>query len=702
MTTLYLGLALSNAPIISAPFTVVATDGWQVTDTTPTDLSLTEFQVRRQGYTTAGVATQWNETLKVTKRVRQAYPNQTSFTADQVALNDYIYSTDTIVGVLNGSLETSPKPIANWTMMRRTTVGDSLPWEVIAFHKDARNYGSGGVGQQVACVRVRATDGTNYTAWQTVSSTTLSTSCEWDNAPEVFAGTLDVSGLNNPALIWLEGEVYPWIGGAASVLKSEDNNTAGTGKRTFTRRHYRRDTARAATFWRVYVASTGNDTTGVASQTDATAAASPCLTVGGALAKLRTAAGATTRGSMDNAHIYIVDTVNMGTPAFQTYYPQDLGGVIITRASGTARASAIANLSSNFRPYFSDHTTGIDEGALIFEDVSFNVGGAFNFTGEASFKLFTQFRNCNIDCNSQTVTLRSNSHFQFFGCNFTDYASGGGPLGQTNSSGDNRGILGCTVDLADASPDSYLIVGSNITRMGTIAFFDASENGHINYNNKVYDRKPDAVPFDYRGSVVGGNLGSYALAQNFVETLRTLGGNGSISLSADSRSGNLTHVVCIHNNTPGDGGRARHNIAYDETVGTARTHKFVCYKGNLGDQLNSKADIFISDGARRGNAPFDHGVACEGNYTKDLNASGGALSFGVLYAGIGTQIAAGSPLYVDNRAVNNTGPVAGSSGGDYKLQAGSGARDILSIPLLKYDIDGTSRGTGTQDAGCYA
>lgn len=702
MTIFYFGNATANAPSITAPFTAVATNGWQVTDTTPTDLALDAFQVRRQGYTTAGATTNWTETLKTTKRVRNAYPSETTFTADQVAVSDVIYSTDTIVGALNGSLEVSPKPIANWAMVSRTTIGNTLHWEIIAGHKDARNYGASGVGQQVACVRVRATDGTNFTSWQTVGSTSLSTHCEYPNPPEVFAGDLDVSGLSNPALIWLEGEVYPWIGDSASVLKSEDNFSASAPKYTFTRRYFRRDTARVATFWKVYVASTGNDTTGVASQTDATAAASPCLTVAGAWAKLRTAAGATTRGSMDNATIYIVDTVNMGTPAFQSYYPQDIGAVIITRASGTARASAIVQTSSNFRPYFSDHTSGIDEGALIFQDVTFKMGGAFNFTGETSFKLFTQFYNCNIDANSQTVTLRSNSHFRFMGCVFSNYAAGGGPLGQTNSSGDQRGAFGVTVDLADSSIDGYAIVGCNITRMGSIAMFDASVNGHINYNNKLFDRKPDAVPFDYRGSVVGGNLGSYFLAQNFVESLRTTGGSGSISISADSRNGNLTHVACFHNNTPGDGGRARHNIAYDETAATARFHKNVAYKGNLGDQLNSKADIFISISARRGNAPFDHGVSCEGNYTKDVNAAGGGLAFGVLYAGIGSKIANGSPLYVDNRAVSNTGPVAGSSGGDYHLQAGSPARDILSYPLLKYDIDGALRGTGTQDAGCYA
>lgn len=392
----------SNPPETAS---VIQANGWEIINSAPSDLSLGQVKVVRQGYDTSALPKVWVDTLYRTKRVRQVYPNQASFTSTEETLSDYVYSTDFVFGLANQSTETSPKPIANWVMPDRLTVASSVHWEITAFHKDARNWGAGGVGQQVACVRVRATDGTNYTAWQSDSSTSLSTYIEWANAPEVFSGDIDVSGLTD-GLIWLEAEVYPWLGAAASVLKSEDNQTAGKGLRAFTRRYFLKNATKANTPWRAYVASTGNDTTGVASQTDATAAASPCLTVGGALAKLRTAAGATTRGSIDNAQIFIVDSVNMGTPAFQAYYPQDIGAVVITRASGTARASAVVTINQTFRPYFSDHTSGITTGALLFKDVSVVLGGAFNMAGEASSRLVWRMWNCNFNLGGFATSMR--------------------------------------------------------------------------------------------------------------------------------------------------------------------------------------------------------------------------------------------------------------------------------------------------------
>lgn len=136
----------------AGPFVSLASDGWQATVTSPVDLSMTPVPVLRQGYDGNGVATTYGETLYLTKRVRQAYPNQASFTADKVALSDYLYSTDGVTGSANNSAETSPKPKAQWIMPHGMVVGTTLRWEIVAFH---RNAGAADNIGQVACVRVR-------------------------------------------------------------------------------------------------------------------------------------------------------------------------------------------------------------------------------------------------------------------------------------------------------------------------------------------------------------------------------------------------------------------------------------------------------------------------------------------------------------------------------------------------------------------
>lgn len=155
--SLSLGLSLASRGGEAAavvPISAVTADGWQAAMISPADLALSPVMVSRQGFDATGAATTHSETLYTTKRVRQAYPNQAVLTTDTVALGDYVYSTDTIAGVTNSSSETSPKPIANWTMADRKVVGNSLTLSLVAFHRNAR------AGKPVAAVVFRATDGT--------------------------------------------------------------------------------------------------------------------------------------------------------------------------------------------------------------------------------------------------------------------------------------------------------------------------------------------------------------------------------------------------------------------------------------------------------------------------------------------------------------------------------------------------------------
>lgn len=675
-----------------AALTSVAADGWQATVPSPTDLSLSSVSVDRAGFDATGTAATLNETLYLTKRVRQAYPNEASFTADQVAANDYIMAADTVAGAVNNSTKVSPKPIANWVMPSRLTVGDEIEWEISAFHY----FG-------IASVWVRANDGTNQTDWQVVSTTSVSSYVEDPVPVLVYRNRLSVTGIADPAQAWLEAQVFPRVGTSASVLKSEDLQTAGKTHRAFTRRYFRRDTTLAATFPKVYVASTGNDTTGVCSTDDATALASPCLTWAGAWAKAR-ATFPTGAGALDNLHIYIVDAVNTGTLVFNTYQ-QDIGAVITTRASGTSRAAAALTMTAAMRTYCA--TTGVTnaESAFIFKDMSFIAGGAFAFQGETARRMFCQFWNVNFDCGgfNHAAAMRNNAHLQFFGVAMTNMGANG-PFGITNATTQMRGMRGVSGNHNNTTPDGWLTIGCEIIGTNAPALFDASEDGHIWAFNKYLERSGSAIPIHYRRSTAG-DLGSVAIVQNLIEHSGT-GTQGSIRISADAATtgaagdnGNITHAVIIHNTVAGDDNYGRANIAYDEHDTNARTHDFIRCVGNNFHTINTKGDVFDLNGTRTGNFPFVHGVGCEGNFTEL------ATVFPQDYAGIGTVIGGGDPLFTNDQSVTVTGgvPTAGTPPGDYTLQAGSPARDLFSKYLLSHDIAGNARPTsGTVDAGAYA
>jgi len=670
-------------------FTVLATDGWQVTDSTPSDLSLAEVPIARQGYTTAGEATTYYDVLAMTKRVRQAYPNQASFTTDQVALSDFIYSTDTAGGATNNSTRTSPKPTAAWVMVDRLLVASSVHWEIVAFHRNARD------NSQVACVQVRANDGTTQTAWQTVSTTAISTTVEDINPVEVFAGDIDISALATGSF-WLEAKVVPWIGAAASILSSEDQSAV----REFSRRWFRK----GSTVNYVYVASTGNDTTGVCSTTAATALASPCLTLGGALLIARTALGTGTVGALDGLRVRILDTINAGNPN-SAYFPlqQDIAGVIVERAPGVARAAAIVTLNTNFRPGFSNHTSPVTEGSLIFNDVSLLWGGMYSPTGETASKLHVQYWNCSIDYASYTITTqRNNSHVSFFGVVATNPTSS---LFAYHSSGQIRMMRGLTVDLNGANMEGWANIGCAITRCGQFVYEDLTKPC-IHYNN-TFPNPQASVLIDRGGAVAmsGLNHGSDVIVQNLIEKSNTTN-SVSFILSADSDYGNITDAIVMHNTFTGAGAYGRANIFYDEHASVARTHGMVAFKGNILPQLNIKGDDYstILNGARIGHFVAEHGVGFEGNFVTHIDSGGGIPSFSQAYPGLTSTIGGGDPLFTDNQSttVVSGSPVAGAGGGDYTLQGGSPCIGLLSEPVLKYDLAGAARGTGAQDAGCYA
>lgn len=692
-------------------FQAAQSNGWEFTWNPPTNLSLNQVPVFRAAFDDTLAPVIEVEQFKMTSRVAQPWPATTNnvtptYYATDVAWNDFLYSSDFMYGIPNPSTLVSPKPKPYWAMPSRLLVGNTVHWEIGAFHRNARR------NKQISGVRVRATDGTTYTPWQTVATPTLSTTVEEPCPSEVYQGDLDVSALANPALIWLEAEVYPRIGTAVSVT----SNVGVTDTRGFSQRYFTRDTARAAAPPLVYVASTGNDGTGVCSATAATAAASPFLTVQGAITGM-IAATAVSGGKVDGGRVRIVDTVSVGTFNTAINRRQDSATLIIERAPGTARAAAIVQQSAVAS--FKFGTPGTLDSHLTYAyltlyDVSWQrtaVGQIGNATATPALHL--QLWNCNVDNGGQTGVWSNSGVQSIFGLTWTNYAS--------QNFGYTTNLIqpiyrGLTADFAGGSMESTTIVGCQITNGGIGATADRTKSPII-YNNKWLKCASGTGIISIIADNAGDVLDRPVVLQNLIERISSNGAL-SLALSNDSAHGSLYSAICGHNTLTGYSTGGRTNWYYDETHGTERRfHSLGLSVGNIHVQANIKNSVYLATNGGGSpdttNGPFAtgghqqmHGVGRYGDFVQFDNQAPATEDH--TYDGIGTIKGTSSsvrldPLFVNYQGTTGTGgtPVAGVGGGDYHLQSGSPARGIVPIAILGRDIDGVLRPTGAQDAGCF-
>lgn len=688
------------------PLFSISTDGWQYVTPTPVDLSFAPVSVARQGFTSTGQVTTYNDTLYQTKRVRKVTPDQLQFTDDRVALSDYVYATDSIVGVTNNSIENSPKPTPSWIMPHRLLVGDSVYWEIIPFHRDAR------INQPVACVRVRATDGTTATPWQYATNYAISTICEDRTAVGVYRGTHNVSSLAD-GLGWLEAEVYAWIGGAASVRTTADYS----GQGEFSPRYFLKDVARAASPPLAYISPTGVNATGVWSTNPATAKANPFLDDAGARDAIYTTGAAVTGGKADGCRIRAMAGTNVLTNSNSALRKRlDCAALVIERDPDSPRSACIVSFgAAGWNPNTGVKADGsgpsllgpLTETATLLYDVSVLRTGAGQIgvttSGAVSVPHFIQYWNVALDNGGQTLTWIAGG--QVFDTSYgLSITNGTGGSLQNGTSSRRRMWRGLQVDLANGGLEGVLVVGCELTRPGSIAPTVVTNAGMIAYANRLL--KVDRETFNTGAST--GVLDRFVIAQNLVEYTGTTSGNRGAGISADSGTVSLVHPIVIHNTATGIGSVGRWNPLYDETLGVVRMHKLQRIAGNNLPQINEKGDEFCgsrgdADAASHvGNFAFEHGVASEGNYTVYVDA-GNLPSFRQFYPGMNSKIANGDPLYVDYKGTGGTtaSPVAGAGGGDYRLQAGSPARGIVTTAMLGFDLAGQARGTGSQAAGAY-
>ncbi len=198
-----------------ATITSVDADGWQAvsSDTSVFDSPYDPYTtpshvvVQRPGFNASGGAITVTDNLPIMTRVRLPDPNELTLTANNVAMSDFVYSGDVITGVTNNSTRTYKKPLAVWLDGDLPTVYDSTyTAKLIVAHQYARS------GQPVRAVKFIASDGSNPDVTSTVSSMTKTDYTASGLSAPHFEAALDLSSLNDDALITIDAVIYPWVG----------------------------------------------------------------------------------------------------------------------------------------------------------------------------------------------------------------------------------------------------------------------------------------------------------------------------------------------------------------------------------------------------------------------------------------------------------------------------------------------------------
>lgn len=689
------------------PFSSLAADGWQATVASPTDLSLTSFTVQREGYNNSGLATTYGETLYLTKRVRQAYPNEGSFTTDQVAISRHVYDGDTLVGATNNSTLVSPKPNGRWMMPRQMMVGDTDRPSVEAFHVDARS------GRQVACVKIeyRLASDDSLVHTETISTPIVSTICNDDAFPiHCYETDVDISGFAD-GLYYRVAKIYPWFGGAASVRSSED----GDARRDFDRVYFTKNTARFNSPPLAYVnTATGNDGTGVWSTTAATAKASPFATERGALDAID--GDATTGSIADGCIVYFEDGTHTLQGAITTSAtPQNSASLRYKRSPDSAsRAACILQFgTSQFDPNLGINTarnastldTGIPWAVLTFEDVTLDRVGASNFgrsaTGTASNAMLYQFVDVTLDNNAQTSRWLDSNIVTggIFGMEFITTAGNNALLGGGSSVEYilQRGIT--CADLQGSAWDGFSVAGCDIGNAGT-ATFENNTWGSIVSNSRFHTMSGSWVQENWASGTVVDRIHWLNIEAEYISTSTTNVFSSLAGTSGSTRGMTVHHVTVV-----GAQNAFRFNVGYDNQNNTAsneQTHELLSLIGVTCNQINIKGDIYRSDAnGADGNFASVHGVNWEGLYTmyqanslSQEHPSYGGLNSDLNEASATLAQDSEASLFVDHQAV--TAPAgtltAGTGGGDYTPAASSPLDGMVTERLVcSIGLGGTAR-----------
>ena len=610
-TTLRRPKAGTGAPQAPAtPLTAIAASGWQATWPAPPTIGPTDARpwvnVLRPGFTAAGQPTTVTETVQVTTRLRRAYPDQASLTADQVVLSDFIHAGDTVPGAANGSTLPYPRPICCWLTpdLERAT-GPTFTARLAVAHAYARN------GRPVAAVTFIASDGVNSVT-RTVSAMSARAWASGLWAP-YFEVALDTTTLAAGAICTLDAIVHPWVGTAFQASAEG----AAYPSINFTVLKFLNDrTGSYGTAYAYVNATTGNNATGVASGSASAAAAAPFLTVAAAAAAIKTfntatfgrseAAGGVIRlvagvhahasfaTATANAFPLVIEAADPAAKATTIY--TDNGVNVSGGLPGKVKLRNLTLRKVGASAILLDNVAGIAtlDRMLVLENVAFDRAG----TAAYGAWIYRTGRCWMVDCTGDPA----------------------GSVAMFNTVTKEITLIGCSLP-GQTTTAVYNAVASVVGWAGDVANTTGMEAPagqlfhHCVMSNAVVNNK---------AFLAGSTIGAAGLAVVGC-VLEAVAGNTApaAAISADGVVSPAQNVLCIGTTAAG----SRLNWLYEDT-GTAVVAKSGWLRFCVMPYRNTKSDVFAQNGALTGNWPAAFNVGSRANAAV-LGDNAGASSCGV-------------------------------------------------------------------------
>ena len=602
----------------------------------------------------------------------------------------YIIGTDTssacTLSVINNSLQNYAKPIFNWSYpgWQRAVSSFTLRVSGMAHYPSE--------GKPLACMIFSAADDLSDTIRDTVWRAEIDTANMSDTVRVIeYFATFSTTPFTQASTITCNFKAIPWIGDTSTIKRTNDGRYANPSVYYCPLKIFCDKAETYGVTCAVVNNTSGSDVTGIAANISdsATARATPCKTIGGALTKIRAynntnharnnTCGAFVYG--DTGITYWLNSspdVGGGTDCWTTltHYPGLTRDQFVIYGYATAKDPNVGLMkildilihdttTSHYMFYSADDIYWFDS-CFIWDKPSATTSW---FQGTPT----SYFTNCRIDSSYTGVSWLS--------------------------AGSNTNLVrGCVFNACNVIGKPHTTIGNYFSHISTADAYVLNEvasastskhdSGTIVAFNKFYNLYQSAMQlgteYGYpQGFVVMQNLFEYAKV-NGAGPLLTLGMEMPINGS----------IVC-YNSFVGD----RLNYEYNST-GTAPV--FVrngMTKNNICDDYNCKADLVATfSGLRVGNWSVLYGADHSGNMWAEITGTQAPGNFINNFSGISClqyDAAQDSDFvkYTSNKSKIGKGQ-AGLGFGTYTLAETSPARRLAVDWLLPYDIDGNRRGPG--------
>lgn len=672
----------------------------------PYNLPRLVFNVASKGYDDNGNLTTVNRTVYGMRVSRKPHGQETqldvvdngngTLTA-RIVLSEYIHTPDvitvsTLAGWYTGMAAQSNLPVVNdlaipyftpqgtWIRHDREIINSSTYRPKITIcHAYARN------GRALAAVRFFISDQAGNTVTSLVNSANLETYSASGLSTEYYGNDIDLSTLTQGHVCTVDAEFYPWIGDAfrisvhgepypspnLSVLQFLNNRTGAYG------------TAYA------YVSPTGNDTTGVASSTAATAEAAPFLTLSAAAIAIQNFNNANFgRNNVSGGIIRLLEGVT--TMHSNTLLSQRATGevpLVIESANPANRATTVLTWTAGATNNCPDR--------FKLKDLTLRKGVATNVTGfsnDATLAALANYtfvtENCVWDLNGNAGGTATITRCGIY-WSINDSCTGAmGHLGRLATNCKMTIAIGGRTTGESASSVYHLVAHKDIQSTFGWSLGNADANR--------LQAQGNIVAYSYLGRNDGSGttvntdnitLGprGFMLLGTIVEHCNNANTSPAVRMSGD---GDVTEVRNVHIKACTILG-ARTNYLYND-IGTAGTTKYGTLGQNIIWQINTKADLFVhpTNGGANANRVLNWGVVnhvgCMYNAYLTGSQSGDTFADGNWVGetrGVGELTGTDATPLLTGFTNDQSG--AGAGNGDYHI---TGTTQIPQVPAVLMPI----------------